>query len=639
MKSYLIYFFLFFITLYSAQSEKKSRNYIYESEKFIIQKKKDSAAFFLRKAPKNNYSLILKKINENQKVTYKEYDTFLNRISNRQTIKYKLISDFISNNVKEPNNKNKINTYFVNIKWVQVNKLRDEIGLEAANRVQKKLETYVNKFDNKEIDVIKAKTKITTHPIVMYYIKQDFKGKELCLKSIETARKLKDIELEVTFLYYLTDFLIIEGKLKEYIDISENCLELIKKLGKETPFYYATIEHLIDAYIYKGGEESRVLELLETLYNEPDLKIHSYNYYAKFLTKIDKNSLQKKKILNKFNVSNTLELVEKFRVLGKDLNRHDYQKLIGSSAKALIKHGFYQKGDYYKDSQIQLIKNIYSKDLSETLANYKTEQAVKEKEIEIINQKQKVKNYIIIACLIGLVLIMSLITLKKIRKQSKELSSKNKIIRQTLNEKELLIKEVHHRVKNNFQIVSSLLELQSKNIENKKALKLANENKNRIKSMALIHQKLYQNKSGLIDFDEYIQLLVKDLTSMYDSKNKVKTNIDSKNMMFDVDTAIPLGLIINEIITNSYKYAFNDTKENQLKISINKNSKEDFKLIIEDNGPGIPETIELKKVKSLGLRLINRLVKQLHGSIKLSSVDGTRFEITFKDFASRKMID
>ena len=157
--------------------------------------------------------------------------------------------------------------------------------------------------------------------------------------------------------------------------------------------------------------------------------------------------------------------------------------------------------------------------------------------------------------------------------------------------------------------------------------------------MALIHQKLYQDSSGLIDFDEYLQLLVKELSSVFNSKMKVDTKIDAKNLKFDVDTAIPLGLIINEIITNSYKHAFKIDKKNSLYISIDKISKEEYKLVIEDNGSGISEPIQIKKVKSLGLTLINRLVKQLHGAVNLTNKKGTRFEITFKDIIARQLVD
>ena len=195
-------------------------------------------------------------------------------------------------------------------------------------------------------------------------------------------------------------------------------------------------------------------------------------------------------------------------------------------------------------------------------------------------------------------------------------------------------------MKNNFQIVSSLLELQTKGIEDEKALSLANDGKNRVKSMALIHQKLYQNEDGLIDFEEYTNLLIKEITSLYASDKKVETKVDVANMHFDVDTAIPLGLIINELITNSYKYAFNTSLSSTLSISIKKlENTDDYKLIIADNGPGLDTTINLKKVKSLGLRLVTRLVKQLQGELVQTNVDGAQFIIIFKDTSARKNID
>ncbi|WP_298507918.1 sensor histidine kinase [uncultured Kordia sp.] len=225
------------------------------------------------------------------------------------------------------------------------------------------------------------------------------------------------------------------------------------------------------------------------------------------------------------------------------------------------------------------------------------------------------------------------------KKTSKVLDEKNKIIEKALQEKQLLLKEVHHRVKNNFQIVSSLLELQTKGIEDEKALNLANEGKNRVKSMALIHQKLYQNDTGLINFDEYIQTLVKELSYMYASEKKVKTNISTENMQFDVDTAIPLGLIVNELITNAYKYAFEAAKDNELNISINKVNEDEYKLVVADNGKGLDDAIDLAKVKSLGLRLVRRLTKQLQGNFLLNNEDGASFEITFKDTQKRALLD
>jgi len=201
-----------------------------------------------------------------------------------------------------------------------------------------------------------------------------------------------------------------------------------------------------------------------------------------------------------------------------------------------------------------------------------------------------------------------------------------------------LVKEVHHRVKNNFQIVASLLELQTKDIEDEKALSLANEGKQRVKSMALIHQKLYQNDSGLINFEEYTQLLVKELTALYASDKNVITTVNAQNTMLDVDTAIPLGLIINELITNAYKYAFQENKENKLNILIQKSQGNMYKLTVNDNGSGLDNSVDLRKIKSLGLRLVRRLTKQLHGTLTQINNNGAHFEIVFKDTNARKSV-
>lgn len=639
MKLVLFLFTSFFvINIFGQKASKK--NYSHKIEEFILNKKIDSANYYLDSiTSSDSYKKILSKFINNKKISYKEYYVFTSRLGNRQSIDYNKISTFINLSVKEPLS-DKIDLDYVEIKWVQVSKLRDEVGLDEASSVQKELENYVNKFDVSDTDVLKAKLKIRTHPMVMYQIQQNVKnGKKLALESLAIAKNLKDKELQIVFLYHLSDFLIIERKLQEYIDISEQSLQLEKQLPKTSSYYFSTIEHLIDAYIFKGGNNKRVVRLINELYNQSSTRIHTYSLYAKLVSRLDKPSPLKKEILQKFEVKNVPELISKFEVLGKDLNQNDFFHLINEGSHALSAHDYNNLAIRYKDKAIELTQKIYSKDLSQSLANYKTEQAVKKKELEIEHEKEKTALYGIIAILAIVLFIISLLVLRKIKKQSKQLSIKNKIIQETLKEKELLVKEVHHRVKNNFQIVSSLLELQTKGIEDEKALELANEGKNRVKSMALIHQKLYQDESGLINFDEYIKLLIKELSSMYASKNKVETSVSSKDMKFDVDTAIPLGLIINEIITNSYKYAFKNDKDNSLSISIEKAKEDNYKLVIEDNGPGLEKSFDVKKAKSLGLRLVNRLVKQLHGTVKQSNLKGAKFEIYFKDTFTRQLVN
>lgn len=627
------------ITLF-AQKELSKINYVHKTEEFILNNQLDSAQYFFKEIKKGSYKNILGKLIKKQRLTYDEYYRFTSYLSNRRSVKYKKVSDYIDKNIPKPLENDKINIGYFETIWTQVYKLRDEGDLKSASKKQKKLEEYINSFNDKDLDVIKAKIKATTHQIVLYQIQEDVKnGKKLCLESLNKAKKLKDKRLQIMFLYYLSDFLVIEKKLQEYIGISEESLKLENDLPNKSSFYLATIEHLINAYNFKGGHNNRVIELIDIIYSNDDRRINSYSLYAQQVSGLNKtSSILKNKILKKFEVKDVSALISKFKLLGKDLNSNDYYHLINYSSNALSVHGFKDMALRYKEEAVNITRKIYSKELTESLASFKSEQAIKEKEKVIVHEKEKNKLYLVISVLAIVLLIISLFVLNKIKRQTKELSDKNTLIKKTLKEKELLVKEVHHRVKNNFQIVSSLLELQTKGIEDEKALELANEGKNRVKSMALIHQKLYQNENGLINFDEYIKLLVKELSILYTTKNNVDTTISSDNINFDVDTAIPLGLIINEIITNSYKYAFKETKDNKLSIAISKENSENYKLTIEDNGPGIESTFDVKKAKSLGLRLVNRLVKQLHGSLNQSNSNGAKFEIYFKDSNTRHLI-
>ena len=640
MKFILRLFLLLFSVYTTAQVEEAKKKDKIKVEEFIIENKLDSASYYLNKLEKDYDTEIYTQLIKGKQIPYSDFYSFISKVGNRHFLTYDKVSNYVNRFLKAPTDAKKINLDYIEIKWSQISKLRDNVSLTKASTEQAKTIKYISKFNISDIDVQKAKIKMNTHPIVMHLIQKDLgKGKELTLESLRIARELGDKELEIAFLYHLSDFLVSEGKINEYIKISEESLNLEEELPRHSSYYHSTVEHLIDAYIYKGVESERVMELIDILNNDDDTKMYTSILYAKLITKLAKDSPLKKDILQKFDAKDIPTLVRKLETLGENLNSNDLYKLYRVNSRVLELYGFYVPAIAYKDKEIALNRKIYSEELSNSLANYKTEQAVAGKEKEILFEKEKTQLYSVIAILAGLFLLVSLVVIIKTRKQSKELTDKNQLIKKALKEKELLVKEVHHRVKNNFQIVSSLLELQSKGIEDEKALQLANEGKNRVKSMALIHQKLYQNKSGLVDFDEYIKLLVKELASLNTSGEKVKTKIASKNMFFDVDTAIPLGLIINEIITNSYKYAFSKDEKHELEISISKKQNKEYKLIVKDNGPGLDASYDIKKAKSLGLRLVTRLVKQLQGTLIQTNEKGAKFEIHFKDINSRLLTD
>lgn len=631
----IVLFFISFSTV--CQLKELSQEEIkHKIEDFILLKELDSAAYFLKNLAKSDYKSILEKVSKNKELSYKEYNTLFSKLSYRTSIRYEKISNFIDETVKTPQ-KNEFDESFFRIKCDQIYSLRDDVSVEKASEKHRELEKYLSNFNQNNVTIQKATLRLKTHPIVLNLIEKNINdGKKLVLECLEKAKELKDIELQIMFLYHLTDFLVLEGKLQEYIDISEESLVLENQLQKHTPYYEAILQHLIDAYIFKGGYTEKVLQYIDELYNDPTYKIQTYSLYLKLLGRPNTDTAIRDEILQKFEVNDVKELVEKFKILGKDLNSNDFYKLLFEGSKALVNNNFLEEAIEVKDESIALTRKIYSQDLSQSLADFKVEQVEKTKQQEIDNEQEKNKLYSLIIILVGVFLIISLLIIRKVLKQSKELTHKNKVINETLKEKELLVKEVHHRVKNNFQIVASLLELQTQGITDEKALELVNEGKNRVKSMALIHQKLYQNDTGLIDFNEYLKMLTRELSVAYKLKNNVVTTIDAESMYFEVDTAIPLGLIINEIITNAYKYAFHNEKENKLSISIQKESAH-YTLIIQDNGNGISEDFDIKKAKSLGLLLVNRLVKQLHGTLKQVNQNGAKFEITFKDNYSRRL--
>lgn len=203
-------------------------------------------------------------------------------------------------------------------------------------------------------------------------------------------------------------------------------------------------------------------------------------------------------------------------------------------------------------------------------------------------------------------------------------------IKKSLEEKELLLKEIHHRVKNNLMIISSLLNLQSQTVDDERSRDSFKDIQNRARSMALIHEKLYQSTDlKRIDFGEYIRTLATELFHTYASTQHIKLLMDVEKVFVDINTAIPLGLIINEIITNSLKHGFPNGKEGEIRVELHSiNDSCEFK--VKDDGIGFPENLDFRNTDSLGLQLVNSLTQQIDGEINMEVDHGTEFIINFK---------
>ncbi|MCW3076189.1 MAG: sensor histidine kinase, partial [Bacteroidetes bacterium] len=205
-------------------------------------------------------------------------------------------------------------------------------------------------------------------------------------------------------------------------------------------------------------------------------------------------------------------------------------------------------------------------------------------------------------------------------------------VNSALLEKEVLLKEIHHRVKNNLQIVSSLLNLQADKIESASAKEKYIESIGRIKSMAIIHELLYRSKNlSTIQIRDYLGELINYISQTYNVKGAIRVDLKLKieKESIDINKAIPCGIIINELLSNAFKHAFSSNKKGVIAVEFLETKPNNYKMKVYDNGVGIPGKINLANPETLGLQLVHSLVEQLDGTINLTTKKGTTFTVSF----------
>ncbi|GIK40601.1 MAG: hypothetical protein BroJett011_44340 [Chloroflexota bacterium] len=215
-----------------------------------------------------------------------------------------------------------------------------------------------------------------------------------------------------------------------------------------------------------------------------------------------------------------------------------------------------------------------------------------------------------------------------------EISERQRVeadIKASLKEKEVLLREIHHRVKNNLQVISSILNLQTHHLDNRPIRSVLQESQNRVRSMALIHEKLYRSRNmAQINLAEYVKDLARYLFRSYSvGEPVINFNIQADDIFVDIDTAVPCGLILNELISNSLKHAFPDRRRGDIFIQMQVEPEQQIMLSVGDNGVGFPPDFDFHENGSLGWLLVNSLVDQLEGSIELSRQGGTQVKLTF----------
>ncbi len=288
------------------------------------------------------------------------------------------------------------------------------------------------------------------------------------------------------------------------------------------------------------------------------------------------------------------------------------------------------------EQQVLAIQVAYEVDLMEEAL---AEQAKKTQRAQQSAAAQmQLRNQLLVGLTALLILVfLSYFAYRQKAKQEKamaqkqvEIQQQKSVIERSLKEKEALLQEIHHRVKNNLQVVSSLLHLQAEKFGDPEVVKAMEEGQGRVQSMALIHERLYQTQDlSAIDFQDYLVEMVGDIAMTFgENANAVAIKVDAGKAQFGVDFAVPLGLIVHELVTNAFKYAF-PQGGGEIEISLRKAADKRWELSVQDNGIGLPEGTNHQTATTLGLRLVSMLCQQLEGNYQFQNRDGLFFHLEF----------
>ncbi len=333
--------------------------------------------------------------------------------------------------------------------------------------------------------------------------------------------------------------------------------------------------------------------------------------YRKDFPKKDQADLYEQ-LANAYQLKGDFELAnDYFRITlkyRKDLDVKNDRKIVNEFIN------FFEKEEDQLNHKIQNLRNVQEKEKLELQIEGESEKKIWIYTLFLVS----------IVCLILVILVISS-AYRRNKRTNVELS-------ESIDENKILFKEVHHRVKNNFQIISSLLNLQHGIEEDERGKKVLTDAQGRIQSMSLVHEMLYR-KSDVkkIDFDQYAGELVDSIIKSFTKEDAmIEYSVKDANCSFDLEVAVPLGLILNEAITNAVKYAFNDLKIGKIDISLDQKNENEYQLVIRDNGAGIPEEYINGNKETLGVELINILSEQLGGKANFKNEEGAVITIEFK---------
>jgi two-component sensor histidine kinase len=497
---------------------------------------------------------------------------------------------------------------------------------KASEAVYKALALYEKTDDQR--GVAQCYTKISD---LLYYSDSYAEGAEYCKKAIAIQEK-NGYEEDMALSYRrLAENQLFLGNLEESLASMNHAIDLYKKIGiTDAPLLacyngrgniYKYMERYDEAiadynFCYEGAKKIGLLRYTMP----PTANIgHVYILQGKYAEALPYN-LRAIEIMKQ--IGNTKNLWENY------MHVSNIYSELGDYKNALEYHELYEQG------HTEYLNTIIARKDSELQVKYETAQ----KDLEILDQEAKIAQqrktqflYIGIAGLLAVILFGMYFTLKNIRKKRKALSVLNTELDAKNKQNELLLKEIHHRVKNNLEMVKSLIALQSAKLEDGASKEAMLASQNRVQSMGIIHQKLYQGENlGSIEMKDYFINLGEGVLDTFNAEEKVKIECAMDDLNLDVDTAVPIGLIVNELLTNALKYAFPEGAKGQINISLVKENN-DLLLKVTDNGIGKTEGSKPKGT-GFGTQLIQLLTQQLNGTISEDYKNGTAVFFNFKNF-------
>ena len=526
--------------------------------------------------------------------------------------------------------------------------LYDELGdyPQAITCYQQSLQTAETDQDSTQIGRV-----LNNIGVTYYQIKNYDKALEYYQRALAIYQTLNEKEMIGRSLSKVASIYYAREDLETAVRITQQALTMAEEADDTQQITY-DLFNLAEMYQTTGASErsselvNRSIQLAERL-NDYGILTMGYKLRGTLLSEqghYDSARADYERALNLTQTSGNLNEEQKVHRAIIQLD-----SLLGNYQRAFLRQGQYL---HIKDSLFSLEKTNQVEKLQ---MRYETEE--KDQQIALLRSENEVKSLkvsqqatlrnVLVGSIIALFLLLGVLysryrlkrkSLRQIALKKQKIEQRNKSIEIKNRENEVLLREIHHRVKNNLQLILSLLNVQSQRFQDEAVLDFIREGQSRVRSMALVHQDLYQaERLDQVDFAAYLHKLVSHLATMYNTKQRgIDIDIDIRvgEVVVDVNVAIPLGLITNELVSNTLKHAFNDQPEGRVSIYLRLGATRSYRLTVADDGVGLPEGFDISQTKSLGLKLVRGLTQQLHGSLTVSNGQGSSFEVTFPMDAS-----